>query len=323
MQSLGAQSTTATCEPLLIQAGKALAVERLDEAAELAAQAEAQGLAHQALSCAAQAAQMQAEAAWRSGRFAAAFASALRVAERHAESKAWADQVRCLELATLAACSAGLPEEGLPLASQALALADEHGLFEALASALAALAHVQAHLGEYDEAELLHLQALSRAREASDGRILVRSYANALMAGAFAHQAMLDGGQFDRAVASAQRLLQLANHARRHLDEPFMTPRQRAVLRVNMAHGLLCGGRLEEAARLLQQAEQLGLGLNNGPLDVSVAHGLCETELWQDLLEQAAARLPSLLSLTAASSNAQLREQAAEEIRASQEALRL
>ena len=309
MQSQSAPPTTLTCEPLLSQARNALAAEQLDEAAALAAQAEAQGLSHRALRCAAQAAQLQAEAAWRAGHFAAAFAAALRGAERHGEALAWADRVRCLELAALAACSAGLPEEGLPLASRAVALAEEQGLFESLAAALAALAHVQAHLGEYDEAERLHLQALSRARESADGQILVRSYANALMAGAFAHQAMLDSGQFDRAVAAAQRLLQLANHARRHLDEPFMSPRQRAVLRLNLAHGLLCGGRLEEASRLLQEAEQLVQGLQIVPLLDAVAHALCEVELRQGLMAQAAERMPELVRRACLSTNVQHREQ--------------
>lgn len=309
MQSQSAPPTTRTCEPLLNEARAALAAERLDEAAAFAAEAETQGLAHKALRCAARAAQLQAEAAWRAGRYAAAFASALRGAQQLGEALASADRVRCLELAALAACSAGLPEEGLPLAAQAVALADRQGLFESLAAALAALAHVQAHLGEFGEAERLHLQALSRARESADGQILVRSYANALMAGVFAHQAMLDDRQFDRAAAWGQRLLLLANQARRHLDEPFMSPWQRAVLRLNIAHGLLCGGRLDEAAQLLEQARQLSDSLSSAPLRDSLAHALCEVELRQDRLEQAAARVPELLRHLGDSSNAQFREQ--------------
>ncbi|MDM4765794.1 hypothetical protein [Pelomonas sp. SE-A7] len=311
-----AQNPQSRCEALLARVSEAIVADRLAEAAQWSAEAEALSQAARDPRLAARATHLRAEVVWRAGDFASAFATALEAGRRHEELQAWPDSIRCLELAALAACEAGLPDEGLPPAVQAVELADRHDLFESMAAALASLAHVQAYLGEYDEAERLHLQALSRAREAADRQILVRSYANALMAGAFAHQSMLDSGQFDRAMAAAQRLLQLANHARRYLDESFMSPRQRAVLRLNMAHGLMCGGRLDEAAQLLKQADQLMLTLDIPALRIAVTHALAEVELRLDRLDEADARMPWLLQQTGGSSSAPVREQVLKTARA-------
>ncbi|MDT8999229.1 hypothetical protein RQP53_08115 [Paucibacter sp. APW11] len=299
------------CEDLLQRAQEAWQAQRAAAAAKLALRAEACcDRRAEVRPCAAAAAQLAAQAHWACGEHALSHGAALRAAALFEALQRPGDQVAMLAHAALAACSAGLPSDALPLASEALALATAAGLFEGMVSALNALAHVQANLGAFAEAELLHLQALSRAREAGDGQLLVRCYANALMDGVLACEELRHQGQPQLLEARAQRLLVLAAQARRHLNEPFMSEVQRAILHLNLGHALMSAGRLGEAEQLLGTSLQL---LQAPALVLprqSALHAMAELALRQGALELAGQRLHELLAHEELlGANALLREQ--------------
>ncbi|MDT9001781.1 hypothetical protein RQP53_21065 [Paucibacter sp. APW11] len=245
----------------------------------------------------AEAARLQALAGWALGRHALAYACAMRARARLNAGDDVDGVVAMLTLAALAACTVGLPDDALPLAVEATELAAATpALFKALPSALGTLAHVHAALGQVEQAELLHLQALSRAREAGDGQTLVRAYANALLAGALAHDSLQDQGHEAQAQALAQRQLKLVFQARPHLDEPFMSERQKIVLRLNSAICLMQAGRLDEADGLLSQSMQMLGRVENDSLADSLHHACAELSLRRDHLAEAQALLAPLLS---------------------------
>lgn len=297
-----------SCEQLLQQAEQVLADERPLAAAALALLAEQTCSGAGAPVCAAAAAKLQAEAHWANAAYDQTFKCALRAAEHYAALNEMGAQVAMLNQAALAACAAGLAEDGLPLAMRALELASQSESLDGLASALSTFAHVQANLGEFETAEKVHQQALQKAQESGDGPALVRCFANALMAGVLAFDELLAGGKTLLAQASSMRLLPLAQQAHGLLDMGFMSDTQRAILRLNVGHALMNAQHFEEAGRLFRDSLLLMADSTSEVLHYSAAHALCELDLRCGHLASAQARLQELLARRSVSLNPLQRE---------------
>lgn len=297
-----------SCEQLLHQARQVLADERPLAAAALALQAQQACAFSGPQACVAAAARLEAEAHWANAAYDQTFSSALRAAEQYAALNELGAQVAMLNQAALAACAAGLAEEGLPLAMRALELASQSESLEGLAGALSTFAHVQANLGEFETAEQLHQQALLKAQESGDGPALVRCFANALMAGVLAFDELLAGGKSLLAQASSMRLLPMAQQAHDLLDMSFMSDAQRAILRLNVGHVLMNARQFEEAGRLFQESVQLMADSCSELLHYSAAHALCELDLRCGHLASAQQRLQQLLASRSVSLNPLHRE---------------
>jgi hypothetical protein len=285
-----------SCEQLLRQARQVLADDRPLAAAALALLAEKECSVSAPSVCAAAAARLQAEAHWASSTYDQTFKCALRAAEHYAALNEPDAQVAMLNQAAVAACAAGLAEDGLPLALRALELASQSEPLDGLASALSTFAHVQANLGEYESAEKVHQQALLKAQESGDGPALVRCFANALMAGVLAFDELLAGGKTVLAQATSMRLLPLAEQAHDLLNMGFMSDAQRAILRLNIGHALMNAQQFEQAGRLFQESVQLMADSCSEVLHYSAAHALCELDLRCGHLASAQERLQQLLA---------------------------
>lgn len=173
-------------------------------------------------------------------------------------------RIEMLDIAAHCLSAAGLFDEALALAREGVDLATAPPQCHAqLPQALGTLAHVCAQLGRYQEAEMLHLQALSRARESREAHSLTRAYSNALLAGALAVDELRRRGNHEEANAFALRQLRLASQARPHLTAPEMSDRQRVAFRLNVALAQMHGGRPDQAMALIDEAE--GLLTPDGP----------------------------------------------------------
>ncbi|MBT9491834.1 MAG: hypothetical protein IV107_05700, partial [Paucibacter sp.] len=233
---------------------------------------------------------------------------AIRAAEYFANLNQPSGQVAMLNQAALAACAAGLAEEALPMALRALELASQAAPLESLASALSTFAHVQANLGEFETAEHIHQQALTKAQESGNGPALVRCVANALMAGVLAFDELLAGGKTLLAQASSMRLLPMAQQAQSLLDMGFMSDTQRAILRLNVGHAMMNAQHFEEAGRLFRDSLQLMADSSSEVLHYAAAHALCELDLRCGHLASAQERLQQLLARRSVSLNPLQRE---------------
>lgn len=186
-------------------------------------------------------------------------------------------RVEMLDIAAHCLSAAGLFDEALALAREGVDVATAPPQCHAqLPQALGTLAHVCAQLGRYQEAEMLHLQALSRARESREPHALTRAYSNALLAGALAVDELRRRGSHEEADACAQRQLRLASQARPHLAAPEMSDRQRIAFRLNVALAQMHGGRPDLAMTLIDEAEHLLTP--DGPLHAQASLGLVRGE---------------------------------------------
>ncbi len=241
------------CEQWLDRARQALAEQRMRETLALLASAQAVCQAESmapALRC--EIGQMQARAGWALYDVPQAYAGA-SLALSLLAPEARAERVEMQDIAVLCLSGAGLLEEALEMAREAVELAARPPQLHAmLPRALGSLAHVCAHLGQYDEAEMLHMQALSRARESREPHAMTRAYTNALLAGALAVDELRRRGEHLHADAMAQRQLRLAFQARSQLHAPEMNPRQRSTLHLNIGIAMMHGGRLDLAGPMFE-----------------------------------------------------------------------
>lgn len=200
---------------------------------------------------------LRARAAWSVYELEQAYAGAWQALALLAPTQREA-RIEMLDIAAHCLSAAGLFEEGLTLAREGVDLATAPPqCFAQLPQAMGTLAHVCAQLGRYQEAEMLHLQALSRARESREPHALTRAYSNALLAGALAVDELRRRGNHEEADGFAQRQLRLASQARPHLASPEMSDRQRVAFRLNVALAQMHGGRPDLAMALVDEAERL------------------------------------------------------------------
>ena len=210
--------------------------------------------------------------------------------------EARAERVEMQDIAVLCLSGAGLAEEALDLAREAMALAAQPPQLHAmLPRALGALAHVCAQLGQYEEAEMLHMQALSRARESREPHAMTRAYTNALLAGALAVDELRRRGEHLQADAMGQRQLRLAFQARSQLDAPEMNPRQRSTLHLNIGIAMMHGGRLDLAQPMFEAGQALIRQEELPHAWASLQHAQGECALLAGRLDQAHALLEPLL----------------------------
>ncbi|MGM9515351.1 tetratricopeptide repeat protein [Roseateles sp. DB2] len=246
------------CEQCLDLARQALAEQRMRDTLVLLDQARGTcdlDALPAALRC--EIGQMQARAGWALYDLRQAYVGA-SLALSHLPAQARIERVEMLDIASLCLSGAGLMDEALEMAREAVELATRPPqLHPVLPRALGALAHVCAQLGQYDEAEMLHMQALSRARESQEPHAMTRAYTNALLAGALAIDELRRRGHDLQADAMGQRQLRLAFQARSQMDAPEMNQRQRSSLLLNIGIGMMHGGRLSEAQALFEAGQAL------------------------------------------------------------------
>ncbi|HEX2010403.1 MAG TPA: tetratricopeptide repeat protein [Roseateles sp.] len=163
-------------------------------------------------------------------------------------------RITALGLAALALSELGLADEALPLALQGLELARQPAQHEHLSGALSRTAHVHARLGDLESSELLHMQALSMAREASEPATLLQAYCNLLLSCSLAHEELQEQDQTDAARAALERGLRHLSHARSLLLDARLDGEHRAALELALGRLLLLAERLDEAEPLLQRS---------------------------------------------------------------------
>lgn len=284
------------CEQFLHRARQALDAHRMREALDWLAQAQAACDAPTmapARRC--EIGLMQARAGWALYDVTQAYTGAslaLNLLEPHAR----AERVEMLDIAVLCLSGAGLMDEALELAREAVETATQPPVLHAmLPRALGALAHAFAQLGLYDEAEMLHLQALSRARESQEPHAMTRAYTNALLAGSLSIDELRRRGEDQQADAMAQRQLRLAFQARSQLDAPEMHLRQRATLLMNVGIAMMHAGRLDEAQALFDKGLDLVRTEDLPQARASLLHAQGECALLAGDLDRARHLLEPLL----------------------------
>lgn len=170
-----------------------------------------------------------------------------------------ATQIRAGTLAAFALAELHFEEQALSLAAGALALAERPAHYALLPLALSSLGHVHARLGRLEEAELLHLRALSHARETGDTASLQLVHDNLLLSlVAVLRRAELQGDS--PALVSAQQRSRQHIAAARRLLGAELPPWRDLSLRSRLAMlEMLCGrfGSAEAlVAEVLPRAQQ-------------------------------------------------------------------
>ncbi|MBB2484150.1 hypothetical protein H5407_02810 [Mitsuaria sp. WAJ17] len=161
-----------------------------------------------------------------------------------------------LRQAALALCEFGLAAEALPLARASVHYLEREQLHEPLSACLSCLGHVHARLGELDQAELLHMRALSLARESIDSADRMRAYTNLLVSMAAAHEQALDRGDEEGRVMARLALRRAERQlggARSLAQDGRLHAVFQGVLKLAVAHLLVLLHRLDEAEVLLNQ----------------------------------------------------------------------
>lgn len=220
--------------------------------------ARALGLAQQALAGPLSAAQrieallLVAQSQWRQGDLMRVYRPALQAAALARGQALLPQAIRGLTLAAFALGELSLADEAMPLAQQALELARQPAQHAALPGALSCAAHVCARLCDLEQAEHLHMQALSLARETGEIQSLHQAYGNLIASFIVAHKELLAAGQHGAAQAALARARRDASHARSLLDDPRLDEYRRFGLMLNLGHLLVLADRLDEAEPLLR-----------------------------------------------------------------------
>lgn len=253
---------------------------------------------------------LQATACWRQGDLSGVTRPALQAAGLAADLAALRRQcIRALGFAAFALSELGLADAALPHALRGLALAqDDPAQHQALPGALSCAAHVHARLGQFDEAEMLHMQALSLARESGLPEALHQAYANLFSAVVSAHAELAAGAPQADAVRAAQACAQRhASHVLGFLDDQRLGAYRRMVLMLNLGDLLSLAGRLDDAEPLLRHCLALAEEQGTRYYQMSAEAALADLLLRRDRPSEAMSLLQPLLAPDGAQPGSSLR----------------
>lgn len=161
-----------------------------------------------------------------------------------------------LRQAALALSEFGMSAEALPMAEAAVRHLERERQHEALSACLSCLGHVHARLGNLEQAELLHMRALSLARESIDSTDRMRAYTNLIVSMTAAHEQAMERDDDESRVVARFALLRAQRHlggARSLALDTRLSSVMQGVLKLAVAHLLVLLHRLDEAEALLQQ----------------------------------------------------------------------
>jgi tetratricopeptide (TPR) repeat protein len=289
---------------MLLRAGQqALAERRHDDCVALAGQAQQAAAARQDAYAEADALRLAAQCHFLMGRYGQTFDPALRAASLYAKLAMPALQVMALVYAVHTLTEVGLVDDALAVGLQAAQQARDADLFEELGSALSSLAHAHARLGDFEQAEHLHLQAISRARESSDTIFRLRVYGNLLMCVVLAHDELLLRNEAEAARLSIVRALPLARQAQRFIEDAQASEGVLSVLRLNLGRVLALAGEHASGRRLLEHAQAYFEASRTQHALLSTAQALAELLRREGQALPALAAVRGLLAQDAASTN--------------------
>lgn len=241
---------------------------------------------------------LQAAACWRQGDLPGVTRPALQAATLAGDLAGLRRQcIRALGFAAFALSELGLADSALPHALRGLALAqDDPAQHQALPGALSCAAHVHARLGQFDEAEMLHMQALSLARESGLPEALHQAYANLFSAVVSAHGELASAAEQAQAVRAAQACAQRhASHVLGFLDDKRLGAYRCMVLMLNLGDLLSLAGRLDDAEPLLRRCLMLAEEQGTRYYQMSAEAALADLLLRRDRPSEAYSLLRRLL----------------------------
>jgi len=204
---------------------------------------------------------LSARAAWHLADLDACFGAAMQALTRAREAQQPATQISALTLAAFVLAELNSAEQALPLATEALLLAEAAELFMLRPVALSCASHVHARLRDLPVAEALHMEALSMARESGAPEHLQMAYDNLTLSLSFARRAARE--RHDDTLARVAEL-----YARKHIPQISSLLRDERIddwRRVNLMHNLAelhsLSGDPFKAEVLLDEAQQVARAL--------------------------------------------------------------
>jgi tetratricopeptide (TPR) repeat protein len=242
----------------LDRAQQALAQQRWQHAATLARQAlqelsdpGQQARAHLTL----------ARACWHQASLISCCRHALHADELARQAADAPTEISAATLAAFALAELNLEQHALPLALRALQATQRPQCFGLLATALSCAAHVHARLADLEQAEGLHMRALSHARESGDVRAVQLAFDNLLLSFIFMHRLAAERGDTGIAEAVMRRSRVHLGQIRGLIDRQDLDAWRRLSLTCNLGELLSLAGETTEARALLEagmvQARQL------------------------------------------------------------------
>lgn len=193
---------------------------------------------------------------WQTGDLLGSCRQALAAAAALSSGPASTALPHALRQAALALCEFGLAAEAMPLAKASVRYLEREQFHEPLSACLSCLGHVHARMGNLDQAELLHMRALSLARESIDSADRMRAYTNLLVSMTAAHEQALERGDDEGQVMARLALRRAERHlggARSLAQDGRLHAVFQGVLKLAVAHLLVLLHRLDEADTLLNQ----------------------------------------------------------------------
>lgn len=190
---------------------------------------------------------------WHRGELLGVHPAALQAAALAQQAERSDLQVQALNLASLSLSELGLADEALPLTANALLLAQVPDLHQLLPSTLSYAAHVHARLGDVDNAEVLHMRALSLARESGQVLLLQQAYCNLFVSFNLAHEEIMAQSGAEAASAALAHAQRYIGHSLSLLQDERLDETRQATLMLGAGHLLMLYGQLDEAEPLLQR----------------------------------------------------------------------
>lgn len=280
--------------PFLVQA-QALVAEHDWPAGSEAAQA-ALALAearHDAVAVA-QALELQSQCLWMLSEHGAAVEVTLQAAAARQGLQDWVPYVENLARLTVELCRLELYEDALRFAMRALEAAQLSQDAVGLARAVGCLANVHASNGDFDSAESLHLQSLSRARESQSRRDHAVALNNLLSSANTACGHWSDRGEPQRAQNVAQRSAKFVSQAIALVDDPAVSGPLACGLVLNIGQSLNYQGDSQRALEYFMRGRDAAQGLQSRVLGLNAQHCIADWYIHNHLSERA---IPTLMAL--------------------------